>query len=176
MKKAPKISPIHRIDHVLRVWKKSKVLAEKTKTDLETMVAIVLLHDLARHYGLEIHGKQSADMAEPILKKIGFPEDRIPIVLDAIAKHDYTTPPSERKSMESRILYDADKLDAFGAVGILRHINFYYNKGKTCNEILEMLDKRWKGLTLKESTEVGRENFEYIRDFFKKLKKELSLK
>jgi HD superfamily phosphodiesterase len=175
MNKAPQISEAHKIDHILRVWEKSRLLAEKTGADLEAMVAIVFLHDLARHHGHEIHGEKSAEMAAPILKKIKFPEKKIPIVLDAIAKHDYTTLDSERKSLESKILYDSDKLDAFGAIGILRHINFYYNKGKTIDEILVMLDKRWAGITLKESKEIGRNDFEYVKDFFMRLKKEVEV-
>lgn len=173
MEKAPKIAATHDIDHILRVWKKSKLLAEKVGADLESIIAIVFLHDLARHYGHEIHGKQSAEMAEPILRNIKFPKNKIPVVLDAIAKHDYTTLASERESIESRILFDADKLDAFGAVGILRHINFYYNKGTSIDEILKMLEKRWNGITLEESKEIGKQDFEYVRDFFITLKKEL---
>ncbi len=173
MKKAPAIAKTHDIDHILRVWKKTKLLAEKTGADSETLVASVFLHDLARHYGYEIHGKQSAERVGPILRKIKFPENKIPFVLDAIAKHDYTTTASERKSLESKILFDADKLDAFGVIGVLRHINFYYNKGTDIDEILKMLDKRWLGITLKESKAIGKKDFDYTRDFFINLKREL---
>ncbi len=174
--KAPDVSPIHRTDHVLRVWKRSKILCEKMGGDLEVMVAVVMLHDLARHHGLEIHGKESAEMAKPVLERIGFPNEKIGSVLDAIAAHDYTTPGSERKSLESRILYDIDKIDAFGAVGILRHIIYYYEKkGLSIDEILKMLEKRWNGIVLGESRELAKRDYDYIYDFFVRLKEEVEV-
>lgn len=135
---------------------------------MEVLVAATFLHDLARHYGHEIHGQKSAEMAEPILKDVKFPESKIPAVLKTIAKHDYTTPEEERESMESKILYDADKMDTFGVVGVWRIITFYYNKGTGIEEILEMLEKRWEGLALEESRKIAKRDFDYVYDFFVK--------
>ncbi len=166
MKTAPAISPIHKTDHIQRVWKTSEVLCKKLGGDLEIMVATVFLHDLGRHHGLEIHGEKSAELARSILERLNFPKDKIEPALDAIAKHDYTTPNEARTSVYAKILYDADKLDAFGKVGIQRHITFYLNKGKTVKEILEMMEKRWEGLSIPESKEVGRKDYELTRRYF----------
>jgi len=173
MKTAPKISVVHKTDHVRRVWKTSKRLCGKLGGDLETMAAAVFLHDLGRHYGLEIHGEKSAELAELVLTRLGFPKQKVEDALDAIRKHDYDTPASERKSLYSRILFDADNLDAFGRVGVLRFIQFYYLKGKTIPQVLELIEKRWNGMSLKESKEMFRKDYEYTRDYFLELQKEM---
>lgn len=172
--KSPKVSPIHKMDHISRVWRTSEKLGKKLGADMEALAAAVSLHDLARHYGLEIHGVESAKMAKPILAKVRFPITKTEIALDAISKHDYTTSPEDRKSIESKILYDADKLDAFGYIGILRYIQFYYSNGMPIDEILKMMKKRWNGVYMKESKQLGKPNFDLTYNFFVKLKEELN--
>ena len=172
LKEAPKVSPVHKIDHILRVWKKSKILCERLSGDMEVMVAAVMLHDLGRHHGLEIHGKKSKELAKPILEKHGFPKEKIPKVLEAIAQHDYSFPSGKRKLLEAKILYDADKMDAFGIIGVYRHIIFVEAGRIKMKEVLPLLEKRWKGLSLEESRKVAKKDYEYIVNFFKVLKKE----
>lgn len=171
---APDVSPAHKTDHILRVWEKSKIICEKTGGDLEVMVAIVMLHDLGRHLGLEIHGEKSAELAKPILETHGFHQENIPKVLEAIAQHDYNFPSEKRKLLEAKILYDVDKIDAFGAVGVYRHIIFYMEKkGTSIDEILNLLEKRFDGLMLSESRDLAKKEYDYIVNFFKILKEEL---
>ncbi|MFH1403573.1 MAG: HD domain-containing protein [Candidatus Altiarchaeota archaeon] len=167
--KAEHISPAHGADHLQRVWNRCMTLSEKLGGDLEVLAAAAALHDLGRHYGLEVHGEKSAELAAPILSKTGFPREKTLLVLDAIRFHDVTTPPGSRKSMESRILYDADKLDSFGVLGVIRHIVFYYQKGAGVDYILDTLSKRWVNLHFEQTREMGREDYEYVLDFFKKL-------
>jgi len=58
-------------------------------------------------------------MAIPLLQKIGFSEDKIQKVQECIASHRYRGE-QEPKSIEAKILFDADKLDSLGAIGIAR--------------------------------------------------------
>ena len=169
METAPAISEVHKTDHVLRVWARCRQIGQTMNADQETLCAAALLHDLGRHYGLEIHGQKSAELAEPILKRLDFPPQKIPAVLDAIAKHDYTTPNTERTTPESKILYDADKMDAFGAVGIQRHILFIQQGRMRLEEVLPALKKRYDGLSLKESKKVAKKDYENIVDHFHRL-------
>jgi len=170
---APKVSPVHKTDHILRVWRKCKTLCEMLQGDMEVMVAAVLLHDLGRHLGFEIHGEKSAELAKPILEKHDFPPEKIPNVLEAISQHDYTFPPEKRQLLEAKILYDVDKIDAFGVIGVYRHILFIEAGRVKLEEVIPMLEKRWNGLALPTSREVGKKDYEYIVNFFKTLKKEL---
>jgi HD superfamily phosphodiesterase len=170
---APEVSPVHRTDHILRVWNKSKELCKKLGGDMDVMVATVLLHDLGRHLGLEIHGRESAELAKPILEKHGFPADKMKKTLEAISQHDYTFPPEKRTLLEAKILYDADKMDAFGVVGVYRHILFIEAGRIKMEDVLPLLKKRFEGLALDESRAVAKADYEYIVAFFKILGEEL---
>ncbi|MFH1587647.1 MAG: HD domain-containing protein [Candidatus Diapherotrites archaeon] len=174
METSPQISPVHKTDHILRVWTKSKILCEKLKGDMEVMVATVLLHDLGRHYGLEIHGEKSVELAKPILDKHEFPKEKIPLVLEAIAQHDYTFPAENRKLLEAKILYDVDKMDALGIIGVYRHILFIEAGRITMEDVVALCTKRYEGLALKESKDLAKNDYEYIVNFFKDLEIQLS--
>ncbi len=67
-----------------------------------------------------------------------------------------------------------DKIDAFGVVGVYRHIIFYMEKkGASIGDILKLLRKRFDGLMLAESRDLARKEYDYIDNFFKTLEKEL---
>jgi HD superfamily phosphodiesterase len=172
-KDAPFLSDSHRADHVRRVWRTSRKLCGTLGGDLEVMVAATLLHDLGRHYRKGVHGPKSAEMARPILDKYGFPAEKRDSVLEAIRYHDHKFPPSKRKSIEAKILCDADRMDAFGVVGVQRHILFINQKRMTLDETLPELKKRWDSLMLDESRKLAKPDYDYIVGFFKTLKKEL---
>jgi uncharacterized protein len=173
VRKAPKVSPSHKTDHILRVWKKSELLCKKLNGDMEVMVAAVLLHDLGRHHGLVVHGEKSAELAKPILEKHGFPKEKMPMALEAIAQHDYDFPREKRKLLEAKILNDADRMDAFGVIGVYRHVLFVNVGGMKLEEVVSFSKKRWKSLMLPESREMAKADYEYIVNFFEKLNREL---
>lgn len=173
MDKAPAVSPVHKEDHVLRVWERSKGLCERLGGDMEVMAAAALLHDLGRHYGLEIHGGKSAELARPILERHGFPKEKITKALQAIAQHDYNFPAEKRILIESKILYDCDKMDAFGVIGVYRHVLFVEKGRMKLEEVLPALEKRFEGLSFQESKEMAKGDYEYIAKFFVQLEKEI---
>jgi hypothetical protein len=70
-------------------------------------------------------------------------------------------------------LFDADKLDSFGAVGIVRNLLFYYSK-RSVDYILENLEVKWQGLSLNETRAYARKDYDYIRNFFMHLEQALS--
>jgi HD superfamily phosphodiesterase len=173
MKKAPSISPVHGMDHLERVRDRCVKMGVKLDTDLEVLMAAAYLHDLGRHYNLEVHGMKSARLAKPILKKIGFPKEKISQVLEVITLHDHNVDPRRRKTIEAQILYDADKLDAFGAIGAARWVMHGYARGKSIPWIVEKIKKRYAGLHLAESKELAREPYQYTIDFFRKLSEDV---
>jgi HD superfamily phosphodiesterase len=173
MQKAPSISEVHARDHVLRVLRRCLRLGEKLDADMEVLVTAVYLHDLGRHYIADkVHGALSAQKAEPVLERIRFPQEKRAAVLHAIRVHDVSASPEDRTSLESKILYDADKIDTLGVVGVLRYIRHYYGK-KPIDYMLDDIDARWEGLTLPETRTLALQDYKYIKDYFAQLKEEL---
>ena len=173
MRKAPSPSEVHARDHVLRVLRRCIRLGEKLGADMEVLVAAVYLHDLGRHYIADkVHGALSAQKAEPVLERIHFPQEKKDAVLHAIRVHDVAASPEHRTTLESKILYDADKIDTLGVVGVLRYIRQFYGK-KPIDYMLDDIDARWQGLTLSETRTLALQDYKYIKDYFAQLKEEL---
>jgi uncharacterized protein len=88
----------------------------------ETIWAAVALHDCGqareRRAGGD-HAMIGAELAGELLTSTAFPRRAIPAVQEAIRAHRMTGG-ALPQSMEGRILYDADKVDSLGAVGIGR--------------------------------------------------------
>ena len=115
----------HQMDHVMRVHDLCLLLAQNEDVDLDVLRAAALLHDIAREKedndpsGETDHAILSADMAIPILRSLEFSEDEINHIKDCIISHRYKTD-IVPKTQEAKILFDADKLDTVGAIGIAR--------------------------------------------------------
>jgi 5'-deoxynucleotidase YfbR-like HD superfamily hydrolase len=86
--------------------------------------------------------------------------------------HDVGATPEDRATLESKILYDADKVDTLGVVGVLRYIRHFYGK-KPIDFMLDDIAARWEGLTLQETRDLALKDYKYIKDFFVQLKEEL---
>ena len=114
----------HDFDHVLRVLANAMKIAETETANREVLETAVLLHDIARadqdKTGVE-HSAEGARRARELLK--GSPPEFIDAVCHAIEAHRFRVdnPP---QTIEAKILYDADKLDSIGAVGIARVFAF----------------------------------------------------
>jgi 5'-deoxynucleotidase YfbR-like HD superfamily hydrolase len=89
--------------------------------------------------------------------------------------HDVAATPKDRTTLESKILYDADKVDTLGVVGVLRYIRHFYGK-KPIDYVLDDIDARWEGLALPETRNLALQDYSYIRDYFAQLKEELGSK
>ena len=120
-------SPAHDINHVMRVYNLCLGLARYEPTvDLDVLRTAALLHDIARTkededasaLGVD-HAILGAEMSAKILRKLGYPKEKIERVKHCIASHRFRgeNPP---RTIEAKILSDADKLDVLGATGIAR--------------------------------------------------------
>jgi uncharacterized protein len=118
---------VHDFDHVLRVYRLAEVLAVKEGADLEIVRAAALLHDAEDASGNDdtrlTHHEAAADFAGNVLSMEGWPEARIQAVQDCILSHRFRAgnPP---KTLEAKVLFDADKLDAIGAIGVARALAY----------------------------------------------------
>src|SRR5437899_8975125 len=112
----------HDYDHLVRVMALAETIQAREGGDLPTIWAAVALHDSGQERE-RLHGGDhaliGAELAAELLTDTAFPQQSIPVVQQAIRDHRMTggkTP----QSLEGRILYDADKIDSLGAVGIGR--------------------------------------------------------
>jgi len=113
----------HDFDHVMRVYKNAQKICKKEKANEKLVLCAALLHDIVSYPKSDKRSKnsstESAKKSKIILKQYDFSNDEITIISDAIRDHSF----SQNKTPESivgKILQDADRLDAIGAIGIAR--------------------------------------------------------
>lgn len=116
----------HDIDHILRVYNLALTIAKSEKdVDLEILSAGALLHDIGAAKesndpsGATDHAVVGAEMAGPILRELGFTEDKIKHIQNCILSHRYRTD-YRPETIEAKIVHDADKLETVGAIGVAR--------------------------------------------------------
>ena len=111
---------VHDFDHVLRVLALAERIGRAEGADMEIVRTAALLHDAGRGQaeakGID-HAVFAADRARDILD--GQPAAEVEAVAQAIAAHRFRTGP-QPATLEAQVLFDADKLDAIGAVGVAR--------------------------------------------------------
>ena len=119
----------HDYDHTLRVMKNAEMLLEAMpEADREIVLFAALLHDCARpeehaSRGAVCHAKRGAEIAFELLKKADLPPDFCKAVSEAVRTHRYRDG-IVPQTPEGKIVFDADKLDSLGAVGLGRAFLF----------------------------------------------------
>jgi uncharacterized protein len=76
------------------------------------------------------HHHASADFAAQVLREEGWPDERIAAVKHCIRAHRYRDRQEPPQTLEAKVLFDADKLDAIGAVGVARAIGYAIQAGQ----------------------------------------------
>lgn len=198
----------HDIDHILRVYNLCSYLSKyEENVDEEVLSLAALLHDIAR-------AKEDSDstrtikhevlgsiMAEKILKDKGYSEEKIQKIKHCILCHRFRSG-NEPKTIEGKILFDADKLDAIGAVGIARAYMLagefgqsiyldmspeeYKSKNIMENGIINDFSKHTvnmeyelklknvgKKLHTKKAKEMAEERLKFMNEFFNALKRDI---
>lgn len=113
---------VHDFDHIERVLALAERIARVEGADAAIVRAATLLHDWGRADAVAQgwdHAQEAAERARRWLQERGAPDPWIEAVTHAIAAHRFRTEPSPA-TLEAQVLFDADKLDAIGAVGIAR--------------------------------------------------------
>ncbi len=164
----------HDRSHVERVLKIARYIAVKERANIEVVTKAAELHDIARNE--EDHAKASAKIAAEILAFEGYSKDFIDAVVHAIESHSFSSNVKPR-TLEAKILSDADKLDAIGAIGVARAFLYSGEKGRSIEETLRHFEE--KLLKLKDllytdtAKAIAAERYEFLRKFYEELKREL---
>ena len=130
---------VHGFDHIQRVCRLAQRLAQEESADQEIVYAAALLHDAQEPErpdrvavglgGRQEHHHTSANFARQVLQAEGWPAERAEAVLHCIRAHRFRDPSERPATLEAQVLFDADKLDAIGAVGAARAIAFSAQNG-----------------------------------------------
>jgi uncharacterized protein len=121
-------SASHGFDHVLRVYDLSLKIGRKEGADLTVLGLAALLHDIGRKEetaskGKVCHARVGAEKAKKILDRFDLPPSLKKEVLICIRSHRFRGRQAP-KTLEAKALFDADKLDSIGAVGVGRAFLF----------------------------------------------------
>jgi uncharacterized protein len=121
----------HDINHLHRVWQTAQaLLSEEEQADPLVVQAACYLHDLVNlpkdHPQRAQASRMAARLATAKLAEAGFPADKLDGVAHAIESHSFSASITPT-TIEAKIVQDADRLDALGAVGLAR---LYYTAGR----------------------------------------------
>jgi uncharacterized protein len=114
----------HDFNHAMRVLYNAELIAGVEGGDLEVIVPAALFHDAVAYPKNDpraiFSAKDSAESAEKILLSIHFyNQSKIPAVKHAILAHSFSSGVMP-ETIEAKIVQDADRLEATGAVSIMR--------------------------------------------------------
>ena len=113
----------HDLGHLARVWSNAHAIARTEGGDLPILLAAAYFHDyvnLPKSDPNRDHASRlSAAAARPLLLAEGWSPDRIDAAAHAIEAHSFSAKIPAR-TLEAKILQDADRLEALGAIGIAR--------------------------------------------------------
>lgn len=119
----------HDFDHVLRVVKMAEKLAMIEGADVDVVRTAALLHDIGLDQGRAGHETSAAQRARDILREQGCSDQFCEAVAHAIEAHRFRYGPTPQ-TLEAKVLFDADKLDSIGAIGVARAYAFGGHRGQ----------------------------------------------
>lgn len=115
--------PAHDWPHIGRVTKTAQLLGAKYGANIPVLIAAVYCHDLVNlpknHPQRKEASELAAKEAEPHLRSAGFSEAEIEHIRACVIEHSFSRG-LKPSSIEAAIVQDADRLDALGAIGVLR--------------------------------------------------------
>lgn len=176
----------HDAEHVYRVLSNALMLSEGENIDVDVLITACLLHDIGRKEqnanSQLCHAQVGAKKAKQLLIGLGKDLEFIEKVTHCILTHRFRKN-NMPKTMEAKILFDADKLDVTGAIGIARTLMYqgmmgYALNGKQ-NSFFAEYDLKLSKIDDKFLTEKGRK--EALRrskarnDFYNALKEEIKV-
>ena len=130
--------------HILRVWRNVCAIADGLNQtdapDMELLAAAVILHDCVavekNHPDRARASRMAAGRARHVMAPLQWAAPRLDALAHAIEAHSFSggVPP---ESLEAKILQDADRLDAIGAIGVAR---CFYVAGRTGAQLYDAAD------------------------------------
>ncbi len=189
----------HDFDHTLRVRQNAAILAQAESADLLVVDYAALLHDIGRQQELQdqgqtCHATLGAAMVKPILLELGVQEEQfIQAVAECVRTHRYRVRNDLKPSSpEAKVVFDADKLDSLGAIGLARAFNFagrigarvhnsrkeamtaksYSREDSAYREFLVKLQFLPKAMLTNSGKSLAKRRYQLMEQFFRQLEQE----
>ena len=169
----------YRAEHTQLVLSIGMQLGRDLEADMDILKAAILLHDIGRNKVEKGHAKEGAQLAREILENTDFLSEKIDAVTYAIGVHagwDESIP----KTLEARILWDADKLSKLGASVILHRTMRIPLKGKEIwdaapefNKWLKTAEFIKNHMKTPRGSELAKERFHTLKTFVAALNREV---
>lgn len=205
----------HDFDHVLRVMALATRLATAEGADVTVVRLAALLHDVpvddvpvdaqpdafqhaagAGDAGRHDHHLAAAAYAGELLAARGLGTNRIENVVHAIEAHRFRDQSIQPATLEAQCLYDADKLDSMGAIGVARCFAYAGGQGNRLwttsvpgvpsdaakpfgpdytpvHEFVYKLQRLYATLHTATAQQIGRERHQFMVDFFQHFDREV---
>lgn len=185
--------PAHDFSHIMRVYNNAKIIGEKEGADMEVLLLAALLHDAGDGSKLSDGTEsQRSRIVDEILMKIGHSMEVRKKVLYAVDAHRFSKG-IVPVTLEAKILQDADRLDAMGAIGIARVFTTggtlgraLYNSDDPFCRTREPDDKKWNldhffkkllklesGMHTKTARELASQRAEVLKRYLLDLEREI---
>lgn len=111
----------HDFDHILRVTRLGERIATAEDADVAVVRAAALLHDVPVPGATrKAHHLVAAEFAADYLTSQGMSTAQVKNVVHCIRSHRFRDQSIQPATLEAQCLYDADKLDSIGAIGVAR--------------------------------------------------------
>ena len=187
----------HDWEHTERVYRLCMHIGRIEGADLDVLAIAAYLHDIGRAIqdtskGTLCHAEHGARIAADILKEYSIPAEKRENIIHCIVSHRYRNS-HHPETLEARVLFDADKLDAIGAVGIARaylfagevgavlhnpdmdpHTAKPYSRDDTgYREYMVKLSKIKDRMLTSEGRHMALERHAFMEEFFSRFQKEI---
>ncbi len=187
--------PSHDWSHIERVLNLGLKIGEKEGANSYVIKLSSLLHDIGRKKEMELKGKidhaeLSSEIAREILLKYNVNKSIVEQVSHCISSHRFRNS-HKPETIEAKVLFDADKLDSIGAIGVAReyvwigeiggkiysdknYLGTGYEKNHSgLTEYLFKLSKIKDKMQTKEGKRIAKIRNNIIVNYFENLKKEI---
>ena len=165
----------HGADHTLRVYRNAMAIAEGETCDPAIVALAALLHDADDHKLFDT--KDNAN-ARAFLKRQNIPKETADRICEAINSVSFTQNRGKRpETIEGKIVQDADRLDAIGAVGVARTFAYGGEHGRSLDDSIAHFHEKLLLLKDEMNTGTGRrlaeERHAFLLAFLAEYRKEM---
>ena len=166
----------HDVEHTLRIYTNAMRIAQaEGPCNLEIVSLSALLHDVDDD---KLFQTENNTNARTFLEEICIPQNQIDLICQVINAVSFSNNRDKQpETLEGKIVQDADRLDAIGAVGIARTFSYGGHKGRPLTDTVQHFHDKLLLLKDEMNTETAKQMAEsrhqFLINFLKELEKEL---